>query len=622
MIDSNNANEREDAAREIGSIFSILDDKEQASKELLALTKDQDSNVRMRAADALGSAFQYLPDKDQASKDLLALTKDQDSIVRWRAASALDSVFQYLPDKDQASKDLLVLTKDQDSNVRWCAASALGSAFHYLTDKDQAWKYLLALTKDQNNDVRWCAASALGSVFQYLPDKDQAWKYLLALTKDQDSNVRRRAASALGSVFQYLLDKEEASKDLLSLTKDQDSDMRGHGADVLGSVFQYLPDKDQASKDLLALTKDENSDVRVSANHSLGKISVYRATNADDENLLQKELENAIGFFEKSAQESTWFNPAKFCLPFYKSYYSVIFKKQEAEEEVKKNLDEAKRVVSGSKSREKLLEAVENLSNALNEAQKLRDLDDIKADLNGYKRYCDRACELLDSTKYRAPGATKLIQRGLPVIDERIQGMLAEIREKAEAVYRQSLHTPFEDFGKKVSQISQNLPKVRDPITMEKQINIMLTALSPVCDKMSEIDSEACKYYQMAQQESYIEDKLPFINMILSKMPLYLEYSNKINFLEEKIDKILFSLEPEITEKLEITVGAEYLGTGAKHVITIPIQAISYPKLKEDLKRIKGMTSFKLSYLPLRLAKKIKDYFIKNEIDYLSEKLH
>lgn len=280
-------------------------------------------------------------------------------------------------------------------------------------------------------------ARKIGLTFSVLENKEEASKDLLELTKDPDSYLRWHAAEALDSAFQHFTDKDQATKDLLAFTKDQDSGVRKRVAEALGSAFQYLTDKEQSSKDLLALTKDKRSDVRVSANHSLGKISVYRATNAEDEGLLQKELANAIGFFEKSAQESTSSNPAQFCLPFYRSYYSVIFKKQEAEEDVKKNLDKAKRAVSGSESREKLLEAVENLSNALNEAQKLRDMDDIKADLNGYRRYCDRACELLDSTKDKAPGATLLVRRGLPEIDEQIQGMLAEIRERAEAVCRQ-----------------------------------------------------------------------------------------------------------------------------------------------------------------------------------------
>ena len=626
-IGSSNPKEREEAARKISLTFSVLENKEQAWKDLLALTKDQDFYVRWYVADALGSAFRDLTNKDQASKDLLALTKDQHSEVRWSATEALGSTFQYLPDKDQASKDLLALTKDKDSGVRLGAAYALGSVFQYLTDKDQASKDLLVLTKDEDSVVRWRAAGELGSAFQYLTDKDQASKDLLALTNDEDSGVRLGAAYALGSVFQYLTDKDQVSKDLLALTKDQHSGVRKRAADALGSAFQYLTDKDQASKDLLALTKDEDRDVRVSANHSLGRISVYKATNAENEDLIQKELENAIGFFEKSAQESKWFDPAKFCLPFYRSYYSVIFKKQEAEEEVKKNLNEAKRAVSGSESKEKLLEAVENLSNALNEAQKLRDMDDIKSDLNGYRRYCDRACELLDSTEDRAPGATKLIRRGLPVIDEQIQGMLAEIRKKSRALCKKSLGTPFEDLGKEVNEIGLNLLSVGNPIALEKQIKFLEISLSAICNRMPGEESvEACKLLNLAIDEPYIETKLSLINMILNKIPLIIsnsEYIEKIEQIEKKLDEIKFSLESKnISEELVISVGPDILGTGIKHVVTIPIQKISYPELKEDLEKIKGISIFNLAALPSKLGKKIKDYLISNDREYLIEKLN
>ena len=346
---------------------------------------------------------------------------------------------------------------------------------------------------------------------------------------------------------------------------------------ALGTAFKYLANKEQASKDLVALAKDEDSDVRVYANHSLGKISVYKATNAEDEDVLQKELENAIGFFEKSAQESKWFNPAKFCLPFYRSYYSVIFKKQEAEDEVKKNLDEAKHAVSGSESKKKLLEAVENLSNALNEAQKLRTLDDIKADLKGYRRYCDRACELLDTTKDKAPGATELIRRGLPVIDERIQGMLAEIREKAEVICKESQGTPFEGFGKEVHKISQYLPNLRDPITLQKQIDNMLISLAPVSEKMSEIDKKACELYQKAQQEQYVEDKISLINMILSKIPYHMIDINNFTINQAPYSKAYINSEDRsinITgdlcidlENLKLLIENEYTNSDKEELV-------------------------------------------------------
>jgi hypothetical protein len=305
----------------------------------------------------------------------------------------------------------------------------------------------------------------------------------------------------------------------------------------------------------------------------------------------------------------------------------VIFKKQEAEKEVKKNLDEAKRAVSSSESREKLLEAVENLSNALNETQKLRDMEDIKADLNGYRRYCDRACELLDSTEDTAPGATLLVRKGLPVIDERIKGMLAEIRKKSGTLCKKSLGTPFEGLGKEVNEIGLNLLSIGNPRALEKQIKFLEISLSAICNRMPGEESvEACKLLNLAIDEPYIETKLSLINMILNKIPLIIsnsEYIEKIERIEKKLDEIKFSLESKnISEELVISVGPDILGTGMKHVVTIPIQKISYLELKEDLEKIKGMSIFNLAALPSKLGKKIKDYLISNDREYLIEKLN
>ena len=377
--------------------------------------------------------------------------------------------------------------------------------------------------------MRWGAAGALGSAFQYLTDKEQASKDLLALTNDQDSGVRWSAAGALGSACKYLPDKEQASKDLLALTKDKDSFVRRGATGALSSAFQYLTDKEQASKDLLALTKDQDSYVRVSANHSLGKISVYRATNAKDEGLLQKELENAIGFFEKSGQESKGFNPAKFCLPFYRSYYSVIFKKQEAEEEVKKNLDEAKRAVSGSESRKKLLEAVENLSNALNEAQKLRDLDDIKTDLNGYRRYCDRACEILDSTEDKAPGATLLVRRGLPVIDEWIQRTIEDIQEKSKALCKKTRNaeSPLEPLGIEINQYAGEL-SIKDYLKSERTVPRIARVLGNYCRHLPEEKrGYACELIDEINDEEELSDKLNKIELVLTYLEPQIEIEMK-----------------------------------------------------------------------------------------------
>ena len=169
--------------------------------------------------------------------------------------------------------------------------------------------------------------------------------------------------------------------------------MRGRAADALGAAFGHVPDKDQAWQDLIRLTQDEDSNVRMHAYHSLGRATVFKATQAKDNGTLKKELEAAVAFFEKSSQESKY-SPARFCHPFYRSYLAITF--QEAkEDEVQKYLAEAKEAVGSSESKDELLKAVENLAGALQEAQRLKDrpLQEIASELNAYRWYCDKAAE-------------------------------------------------------------------------------------------------------------------------------------------------------------------------------------------------------------------------------------
>ncbi|MCZ7358010.1 MAG: HEAT repeat domain-containing protein [Candidatus Methanoperedens sp.] len=517
MMKSGNVYDRIVALHELKKKFSTLTDKDQATKDMLTLTKDKESSVRKTAAEALGFAFAHITDKDQAWKDMLALTKDENWDVRSVSAEALDSAFVHLTDKDQATKDLLTLTKDENWDVRSGVAYALGSAFVHLTDKDQATKDLLTLTRDKNWDVRSGVAYALGSAFVHLTNKDQATKELLTLTKDKDSFVRRNAAEALGSAFAHITDKDHAWNDLLALTKDENWDVRKTAAEALGSTFVHVTDKDQATKDLLTLTKDENwnvrsgvayalgsafadltdrdqaakdllsltndkySIVRAYANHSLGRVHIYKATEAEDIEKFRKELENALKFFEKSSNEEIYSQPARFCLPFYRSFHATIFEKDNAEAKVQEYLNEARSAVGSSEGREKLLVAVENLGNALKEAQKARDFNDEKSDLKAYRRYCERASELLEITGEKAPNATRLIMKSLPIIDNRIKNILPEIRDKAIAIYNHTKDTPLMDIGMRTCRQAQEL-SLKNPVGLEIGLGRIINTAKEWCE--------------------------------------------------------------------------------------------------------------------------------------------
>ncbi len=280
----------------------------------------------------------------------------------------------------------------QSEDAYWREGAAYQLFFHYkeLPDKEQAWKDLCRLINDKNNRVRWSATEALGVAFPYIPDKLQAWDNLHRLTSDVEYIVRFFAAEAVGV------------------------------------AFVYIPDKKQAWDDLYRLTLDENRIVRPTAFFSLGRASIFKATNAENKEKFKKDMEEAISYFEKSLINIIFQYPAKFCLPFYRSFYTLTFKTEDVDTEVEEYLAEARNAVKGSESKEKLLEAVENLANALKEVQNLKekDFNAVKSNLNAYRRYCERAAELLETTEEKAPGATKLIKKGLPIIDQKIKEIL------------------------------------------------------------------------------------------------------------------------------------------------------------------------------------------------------
>ena len=390
--------------------------------------------------------------------------------------------------------------------------------------------------------------------------------------------------------------------------------------------------KQQAWNDLIVLTNDKENNVKDHINHSLGKISIFKASQAKKEEDYKKELEKAIEFFEKAAQESPiWKNPSQFCLPFYRSFHTIIFKKQEVKEEVDKYLAEAKDAVGGSKSKELLFEAVENLANALKEVQNLEnlDLEAKKGELNFYRQYCDRAAELMIETEETAPFATVAMRKGLPILDRNLKELLEEIQKKTEVIHEQTKGTPFEELGNELSHSGQSLLQVRDPVGFKKQVQNLENKLSAMCSKLPEGQKgEACELLKTVREEYSIEDKIPLINDVLSKFSYQLDMISCLNRIDEnlgsvnkKVDVLILISRPGISEEIVISTGFQLAGSGVQHTITIPLQEISYTELQEDLERIRGKTIDKLSKLPERLAKKVKGYLLLNDNDEILEKL-
>jgi HEAT repeat protein len=535
---------RKDAVSQLDSNFAILPDKKQAWEDLHRLTRDKDWYVRKRAAKALGNAFQQIPDKKQAWADLIRLTQDMDGSVRWDAANTLRIVVPHItdkkevwedlhrlthdkhkgvrlgvlytlhiiaphiPDKKQAWEDLHRLTQDGDDDIRRGAAYVLHTAFSHIPDKKQAWDDLHKLTTDEDRGVRSGAAYTLRIVFPHIPDKKEAWEDLIRLTQDEDGNVRLDAAYTLHIVFPYVPDKKHACEDLIRLTQAEDRYVRRGVVKVFGLAFPHTFDKKQIWEDLHRLTRDEDRYVRISARHSLGRLSIFKATETEGEENFKKELENALKFFETSSREANY--SSRFCFLFYRSFYTIAFEKQTTEDQVQKYLAEAKKCVGGSKNKETLLEAVENLANALSEAHRITDFGTMTAHLDAYRQYCERAADFIGSAEENAPDAAWILRRGMPIIDDRIKEIIREIQEKAEAVCRETrgTGTPYEPLGMEVNKCAGELSN-RDYLRNERTVSRIIHIMGEFCDLLPEGKSTyPCKILKEIREENELGDKL------------------------------------------------------------------------------------------------------------------
>jgi len=252
--------------------------------------------------------------------------------------------------------------------------------------------------------------------------------------------------------------------------------------------------------------------------------------------------------------------------------------------------------VEGSKSKEKLLEAVENLGNALNEAQNLRDKDfnTMKSDLNAYRRYLERAADLLADTEENAPGATRLIRKGLPIINERIKELINEINKDAKILCDAAKGTEVERYTNPICKEVKEFTKIRNPIELEKRVNGLIPNLIFMAENLPEKEGNFINSkVENIRKEEYLEDVFVHLNEIIVFVTPHVKTSKDMEILENKIDTMIVSMKPGIREELVITVGAEFAGTGAQHVITISLQEISYPDLKKDLEKVKGKSILK-----------------------------
>ncbi len=80
----------------------------------------------------------------------------------------------------------------------------------------------------------------------------------------------------------------------------------------------------------------------------------------------------------------------------------------------------------------------------------------MKGELNFYRKYCDHAAELMKDADEKAPFATEVLRKGLPILDRNLKELLEEIQEKAKTACQVSQGT----LQKKLHALSEGSSKM------------------------------------------------------------------------------------------------------------------------------------------------------------------
>jgi len=395
--------------------------------------------------------------------------------------------FCHILDKEKAWITLIRLTKDSYKEVRWSAATSLGLAYPHVTDKKSAWVDIHRFNESDDDSVRHGIAMSLGTAFAYIPnnEKELAQEDLHRLTEDVAVHVRMWAANSIGVAFPYLPDRQQAWRDLHRLlTEDDDRRVKWKTIEALGQAFPHVPDKAEAWSNLQHLANDEDNMLCVSANHSLGRASIFKAVNANSEDDFKDEMEKALRYFETSAARAREsYNPSKFCLPFYKSFYAVTFKDGDDEAEVERYLGEARVAIGFSESRDVLLKAMEKLAEALQSAQNWKEG---QKNLETCRGLCDNASNLLSQAERDAPIAVEVLRRGMPIIGHRIRSLLRETEEESSKLREATRQTPFEHLGKRTDEITKLLARVELQVEAERIMDEIVPDVRLMCHFLPE----------------------------------------------------------------------------------------------------------------------------------------
>ena len=142
-------------------------------------------------------------------------------------------------------------------------------------------------------------------------------------------------------------------------------------------------------------------------------------------------MKEAIQYFKKASNERNLNNSSIFCSFFYHFFGVIIFKKSTSNKEIDGYIAAAKKEIGHSKSKQNLLEAVEQLAALLETAQNAQEVGIEDQELtNRFSNIYNHVDQLMYEIKDETPIIFEFYKRARPSIDD--------VKEKAEAACREA----------------------------------------------------------------------------------------------------------------------------------------------------------------------------------------
>ena len=299
-------------------------------------------------------------------------------------------------------------------------------------------------------------------------------------------------------------------------------------------------------------------------------------------------------------------------------------------------------------NKELLFEVVNNLANVLKEVQKFQNMDfqARRNELSSYRRYCDRATELLRNAGETAPFAAGVVRKGFPIFDRGLKFLIEEIQEKAKVVFNESKGTETEEIALAVSRevqkweigskeemtqmiealietfrlkmphipgyehIFREIEGIRDEKDLVNQYKIIsrLVVLIPTFSSMPD---------HVVQEIREIKEKTTSIskefNYLQTSVDRFIESVDELQNPEEYLDIIQRNLEeikndmPEMKEKIEEVLYELYspMSTTQKLKVAIPIiPFLASYEIETDVPKIVDDKIYELKNLVLSFNNK------------------